>query len=120
MHRHMLNFWRYKATSRERHFIERTKAPIFLERVLAIEIIQEPQLYLEEKVNPSKQKKQHESYMIHRKNLRKEIWLSEALSSIYHIITTRSRGCNFLIETKIFQFNCLIKHNFYIFYFLNK
>ena len=56
MHRHMLNFWRYKATSRERHFIERTKAPIFLERVLATEIIQEPQLYLEEKVNPSKQK----------------------------------------------------------------
>ena len=33
--------------------MERIKAPIFLEAVLAIEIIQEPQYNLEEKVNCS-------------------------------------------------------------------
>ena len=31
--------WRYRATSRERNFIERIKAPIFSEAVLAIEIL---------------------------------------------------------------------------------
>ena len=40
-------------TSGERNFIERIKAPICLEAVLAIEIMQEPQSNLEKKVNPS-------------------------------------------------------------------
>ena len=40
-------------TSGERNFIERIKAPIFLEAVLAIETMLEPQSNLEEKVNPS-------------------------------------------------------------------
>ena len=43
----------YRATSEERNFVERIKTPIFLEVVLAIEIMQEPQPNLEEKVNPS-------------------------------------------------------------------
>ena len=41
------------ATSEERNFIERMKAPIFLEAVLAIDTMQEPQSSLEDKVNPS-------------------------------------------------------------------
>ena len=41
------------ATSEERNFIERMKAPIFLEAVLAIDTMQEPQSNLEDKVNPS-------------------------------------------------------------------
>ena len=44
---------RCRATSGERDFIERIKAPIFLEAVLGIEVMQEPQLNLAEKVNPS-------------------------------------------------------------------
>ena len=44
---------RYRAISGERNFIDGIKAPIFLEAVLAIEIISEPQSNLEEKVNPS-------------------------------------------------------------------
>ena len=48
----MIDF-RRSATSGERNFIKRIKAPIFLEAVLEIEIIQEPQSNLEEKVNPS-------------------------------------------------------------------
>ena len=48
----MVDF-RHSATSGERNFIKRIKAPIFLEAVLEIEIIQEPQSNLEEKVNPS-------------------------------------------------------------------
>ena len=35
-----------------RNFVERIKAPIFLEAVLAIDIMQEPQLNLQEKVDP--------------------------------------------------------------------
>ena len=42
-----------RAASGERNFIERTKFPIFLETILAIEIMQEPQVSLEEKVIPS-------------------------------------------------------------------
>ena len=34
----MVDLYRYRATSGERNFIERIKAPIFLEAVLAIEI----------------------------------------------------------------------------------
>ena len=41
-----------RAASGERKFIERTKFPIFLETILATEIMQEPQFSLEEKVNP--------------------------------------------------------------------
>ena len=48
----MVDF-RRSATSGESNFIKRIKAPIFLEAVLEIEIIQEPQSNLEEKVNPS-------------------------------------------------------------------
>ena len=40
-------------SNRERYFIEWIKAPIFLEAVLAIEIMSEPQSNLEEKVDPS-------------------------------------------------------------------
>ena len=47
----MADLKRYRATSGERHLIERIKAPIFLEEVLAIEIMLEPQSNLEEKVN---------------------------------------------------------------------
>ena len=46
-------FIEIRATSGERNFIEWIKAPIFLEAVLAIETMQEPQSSLEEKVNPS-------------------------------------------------------------------
>ena len=45
----MVDLQRYRATSGERNFI----VPIFLEAVLAIEIMQEPQSDLEEIVNPS-------------------------------------------------------------------
>ena len=45
-------FIEIQATSVERNFIEQIKAPIFLEAVLAIEIMKEPQSNLEEKVNP--------------------------------------------------------------------
>ena len=45
------HFHRYRATSGERNFTERIKAPIFLDVVLTIEIMQEPQSYLEEKDN---------------------------------------------------------------------
>ena len=41
------------ATSGERNFTERIKTPIFLEEVLAIEIMLEPKSNLEEKLNPS-------------------------------------------------------------------
>ena len=47
----MADLKRYRATSGERNLIERIKAPIFLEEVLAIEIMLEPQSNLEEKVN---------------------------------------------------------------------
>ena len=46
----MVDLWRHRATSRERNLIERIKAPIFLEAVLAIEMMQKPQYNLEEKV----------------------------------------------------------------------
>ena len=49
----MVDLSRYRATSRERTFIERIKAPLFLEAALAILIMQEPQSNLEETVNPS-------------------------------------------------------------------
>ena len=49
----MVAIHRYRATSGERSFTERIKAPIFLEAVLATEVMQEPQSNLEEKVNPS-------------------------------------------------------------------
>ena len=44
---------RYRATSGKRNFIEQIRAPIFLEAVLAIQKMYEPQSNLEEKVNPS-------------------------------------------------------------------
>ena len=44
---------RYRAISGERNFIERNKTSIFLETVLAIEIMYEPQSNSEEKVNPN-------------------------------------------------------------------
>ena len=49
----MVDLLRYRATSGEINFIKRIKVSIFLEAVLAIEIIQEPQSNLEEKVKPS-------------------------------------------------------------------
>ena len=49
----MVALKRYRVTSGERHFIEQVNAAIFLEAVLAIDIMQEPQSKLEEKVNPS-------------------------------------------------------------------
>ena len=42
-----------RAISGERNLTEQIKAPIFLEVVLAIEIMKEPQSNLEEKLNPS-------------------------------------------------------------------
>ena len=51
MHGRMVDLWRYRASSGERNFVERIKAPIFLEAVLAIEIMQEPQSNLEKKVD---------------------------------------------------------------------
>ena len=47
----MADLSRYRATSGERNIIERIKAPIFLEAVLAIETMKETNL--EEKVNPN-------------------------------------------------------------------
>ena len=47
----MVDLHRYRGTSEERNSIERIKAPTFLEVVLAIEMIQELQSNLEEKVN---------------------------------------------------------------------
>ena len=38
----MADLQKYRATSRERNCIEGIKAPIFLEAVLAIEIMQKP------------------------------------------------------------------------------
>ena len=49
----MVDLYRYRETSGERNFTEQIKAPIFLEGLLAIEIMSEPQSNLEEKVNPS-------------------------------------------------------------------
>ena len=49
----MVDLQKYRATSGEGNFIGRIKAPIFLEAVLAIEIMSQPQSNLEEKVNPS-------------------------------------------------------------------
>ena len=49
----MVDFQRYRATLGETNFIERIRAPIFLETVLAVEIMQEPQSNLEEKDNLS-------------------------------------------------------------------
>ena len=57
----MVESWRYRATSGEKNFIERIKAPIFLEEVLAIQIMQEPPSNLEEKVNPSTLKEDYSS-----------------------------------------------------------
>ena len=53
MHGRMVDLWRYRASSGERNFVERIKAPIFLEAVLAIEIMYEPQSNLEKKVDSS-------------------------------------------------------------------
>ena len=44
---------RCRATSIERNFIEQIKTPIFLEALLATEIMQDLKSNLEEKVNPS-------------------------------------------------------------------
>ena len=49
----MVDLERYRATSGKTNFIERIKAPIFLDAVLAIETMEEPQSNLEEKVNLS-------------------------------------------------------------------
>ena len=48
----MIDLLRYRPTSGERNFTERIKALIFLDAVLAIEIMYEPQSNLEERVNP--------------------------------------------------------------------
>ena len=53
MQGHAVDLQRYRATSGERNFIEWIKIQIFLEAVLATEIMQNLQFYLEEKVNPS-------------------------------------------------------------------
>ena len=53
MHGHRVDLQRYRAFSEERKFIERIKTLIFLQAVLAIEIMEDPQSNLEEKVNPS-------------------------------------------------------------------
>ena len=53
MHGRMVDLWRYRASSGERNFVERIKASIFLEAVLALEIMQEPQSNLEKKVDSS-------------------------------------------------------------------
>ena len=57
MHGQMLDLQRDIATSGERNFIEQIKAPLFSEALLAIEIIQELQFKLEEKVNSQHLKK---------------------------------------------------------------
>ena len=44
---------RYVETSGEKNFIERIKAPIFFEAVLATKIMQDPQSILEKRVNSS-------------------------------------------------------------------
>ena len=49
----MLDFKKYRRISRKRNFIKQTKALIFLEAVLAIEMMQEPRSNLEEKGNPN-------------------------------------------------------------------
>ena len=51
MEGHMVDLKRCRATSGERNFIEHIKAPIFLEAVLAIEIMWAPKLNFEEKGN---------------------------------------------------------------------
>ena len=48
MQGHMLDLKRYRTTSGKRNFIEQIKVPIFLEAVLAIEIMWESKLNLEE------------------------------------------------------------------------
>ena len=53
MHGRMVDLWRYRAPSGERNFVERIKAPIFSEAVLAKEIMHEPQFNLEKKVDSS-------------------------------------------------------------------
>ena len=52
----MVDLLRYRATSGERN-IERMKAPIFLEAVLGIQVMLEPQSSLEEKINPQNLKR---------------------------------------------------------------
>ena len=49
----ILENYQDRATYGDRNFIERIKAPIFLQTVLALEIMLEPQSNLEEKVDPS-------------------------------------------------------------------
>ena len=39
MHGRIVDLWRYRATSGKRNFIERIKVPIFLETVLAIDMM---------------------------------------------------------------------------------
>ena len=53
MQGHAVDLQRYRATSGERNFTEWIKIQIFLEAVLATEIMQNLQFYFEEKVNPS-------------------------------------------------------------------
>ena len=53
MHGRMVDLQIYRATSGKSNVIERIKAPIFLEVVLTIDITEEPQSNLEEKVNPN-------------------------------------------------------------------
>ena len=52
MQGHVVVLKRYRATPGERNFLEQIIPPIFLEAVLAIEILREPKLNLEEKDNP--------------------------------------------------------------------
>ena len=53
MHGCMVDLLGYRATSGERNFIEQIKAPIFLEAVLAIEIMQEPTPTYKRKSTPA-------------------------------------------------------------------
>ena len=53
MHVRMVDLLRHRATPAERKLTERIKAPIFLEAILAIDIMLESQSNLAKEVNPS-------------------------------------------------------------------
>ena len=94
---------RYRATSGETNFIELIKAPIFLEADLAIEIMQEPQSNLEEKVNSSILKDDFSSrtdpsiftsiepLLLDRSN--ETSWVFPALKSTSHFLPQSTVSC---------------------------
>ena len=53
MQGHKVDLLRYRATSGEKNFIEKIKAPIYLEAVLARKTMQEPKSNFEQKDKPS-------------------------------------------------------------------